>query len=62
MLENPAHGDLAYLLSRHYFGSNVATVVKDLFRYDRASLALLKSTHCTIKIDDLKNYDELRLE
>lgn len=54
MLEDPAHGELAYLLTKHYFGDTVATVIKELYRYDRASLSLLRATHPEFKFQDLK--------
>lgn len=54
MLENPAHSELAHILTRHYFDDKVAIVIKELYRYDRASLALLKANQPKLNFEDLK--------
>lgn len=54
MLNTQAHEELAYLLTKHYFNDVVATVVKNLFRLDQASIGLLRLIDPNLKISDLK--------
>lgn len=53
-LITPAHSDLAFTLTKHYFGEPVASVVYTLFNYDQASLRLLKSNLPNLKLADVK--------
>lgn len=53
-METPAHSELAYSLTKYYFGNHVASVIKTLFGYDQISLKLLRSVHPDINSGDLK--------
>lgn len=53
-MQTPAHGELAYTLTRHYFGDSVAIIVRALFRYDQAPLRVLRSELSEIKPNILK--------
>lgn len=53
-LTTHAHSDLAFTLTKHYFGGLVASVIKALFNYDQASLRLLKLSLTNHKLSDIK--------
>jgi len=41
---SPAHSDVAFSLTKYYFGDVVASVIKSLFNFDQASLRTLRYT------------------
>uniref|UniRef100_A0A6G1S5H3 DNA-directed RNA polymerase III subunit RPC3 n=1 Tax=Aceria tosichella TaxID=561515 RepID=A0A6G1S5H3_9ACAR len=54
MLVSVAHRELAYLLTKHYFNETVAKVIMNLFKYDQASMGLLRMIDPSLKVNDLK--------
>ena len=53
-METPAHGNIVHLLTKHYFGEHVASVIKILFNYDQASLRFIRTVAPELRQEDLK--------
>lgn len=51
---SPAHTNLAFTLTRHYFGQTTAIVLRALFNCDQASIKLLRFFLPDLKINELK--------
>lgn len=50
----PAYTELAFSLTKHYFGEQVAQIVKVLFHHDQASLRTIKSNFPAVKLSEIK--------
>lgn len=53
-MATPAHSELAFSLTKHYFGEHVASVLRILFNFDQVSLRFLKFNLPELKMTDLK--------